>query len=93
MHGPDKGNYRNACEFTRIEAPSLITWKRYTQPLFEVVVIFEEVAPDRTTLIFKQLFDTAEACSKIKAFAVDKNEEMLDKLESELIKMSFVNKR
>lgn len=24
MHGPDKGNYNNECEFIRIESPSLI---------------------------------------------------------------------
>lgn len=88
MHGPDKGNYRNECEFITIEEPLLITWKRYTQPLFQVVVTFEEVAPDKTTVIFKQLFDTAETCSKIRLIAVDKNEEMLNRLENELIKMS-----
>jgi len=34
------------------------------------------------------LFDTAEECRKIKAFAVEKNEENFDRLEIELTKMT-----
>jgi uncharacterized protein YndB with AHSA1/START domain len=26
MHGPEKGNYPNDCEFIKIEKPSLIAW-------------------------------------------------------------------
>jgi uncharacterized protein YndB with AHSA1/START domain len=29
MHGPDKGNYVNECEFVKIEKPKLIAWKRH----------------------------------------------------------------
>lgn len=87
MHGPEKGNYVNECEFIKIEVPSLIAWKRYSKPLFQVVAIFEEVSIDETKLIFKMLFDTPEECGKIKPFAVDKNEENFDKLEKELAKL------
>lgn len=34
MHGPDKGNYVNECEFIIIIEPSLIAWKRFSQPIF-----------------------------------------------------------
>lgn len=88
MHGPDKGDYPNECEFIKIEAPSFIAWKRYSKPLFQVVATFEEIAADKTKVVFKQLFDTAEECGKIKVFAVDKNEENLDRLEDELRKMN-----
>lgn len=88
MHGPDKGNYPNECEFIKIEEPSLIAWKRYSKPLFQVVATFEEVSADETKIVFKMLFDSPEECSKIKAFAVDKNEENFDRLENELFKMS-----
>ena len=37
MHGPDKGNYHNECEFIKIEKPSLIAWKRHSKPLFQVL--------------------------------------------------------
>jgi uncharacterized protein YndB with AHSA1/START domain len=66
MHGPEKGNYVNSCEFTDLEFPSLIAWKRYTQPLFRVIVTFEELNPGQTKIIFRQIFGTAKECNKIK---------------------------
>ena len=88
MHGPDKGNYANECEFIKIEKPSLIAWKRHSQPIFQVVALFEELENNQTKLIFKMLFNTASECEKLKKFVVDKNEENFDKLETELSKMT-----
>ncbi|WP_276359187.1 SRPBCC domain-containing protein [Daejeonella sp. H1SJ63] len=87
MYGPDKGNYPNECEFIKIEKPSLIAWKRYSMPLFQVLATFEETDDNQTRLVFKMLFNSAEECRKVKAFAVDKNEENFDRLEIELTKM------
>lgn len=87
MHAPDKGNFVNECEFIKIEVPSIIAWKRYSKPLFQVVATFEAISAEKTKLVFKMLFDTAEDCGKIKPFAVDKNEENFDRLEAELAKM------
>ena len=87
MHGPDKGNYKNECEFLKIESPSLIAWKRHTQPYFKVLVTFEEITEFQTKIVFKMLFETAEECNKVKRFVVDKNEENFDKLENELASM------
>lgn len=89
MHGPDKGNYANECEFIKIDEPSLIAWKRHSKPLFQVLATFETVAENQTKLTFKMLFETAEECKKIKPFAVDKNEENFDRLETELSKMNL----
>ena len=90
MHGPDgKGNYPNEVEFIKIEKPSLIYWKRISQPLFNVVATFEEVAGNRTRVIFKQIFKTAKECNKVKPFVVEKNEENFDRLEIELTKMNL----
>ncbi len=88
MHGPDKGNYANECEFIEIEEPSLIAWKRYSKPIFQVVATFDVVENNKTKLVFKMLFDSAEECRKIKPFVVDKNEENFDKLETELQKLN-----
>jgi uncharacterized protein YndB with AHSA1/START domain len=88
MHGPDKGNYPNECEFIKIEKPALIAWKRFSKPIFQVVVTFEEVPTDKTKIVFKQIFNSANECSKVKVFAVDKNEENFDRLEMELAKMT-----
>ena len=87
MHGPEKGNYVNECEFVKIEKPSLIAWKRFSKPIFQVVATFEEVSNDKTKIVFKMLFNSAEECRKVKAFAVDKNEENFDRLEDELNRM------
>lgn len=87
MHGPDKGNYRNECEFVKIVAPALIAWRRHSQPLFKVLVTFNEVTSDQTKVVFRMIFDTPEECNKLKKFVVDKNEENFDKLENELAKM------
>lgn len=87
MHGPEKGNYPNECEFIKIEKPSLIAWKRHTKPLFQVLATFEELSHDKTKIVFKMLFDTIEQCNKLKPFVVDKNEENFDRLENELKSM------
>ncbi|GAB3894868.1 SRPBCC family protein [Larkinella knui] len=89
MHGPDKGNYANECEFTTIDEPSLIAWKRFSKPLFQVVATFEDVSDDQTKLVFKMLFNTADECRKVRPFAVDKNEENFDRLENELTQMAL----
>ena len=88
MHGPGKGNYPNECEFIAIDKPSLISWKRFSKPIFRVVVTFEEVPGNKTNIVFTQIFDSAGKCNKVRAFATDKNEENFDRLEMELRKMT-----
>ncbi|MEN9522968.1 MAG: hypothetical protein RL065_1345 [Bacteroidota bacterium] len=87
MHGPDKGNYANECEFIKIEEPNLIAWKRFSQPHFQVLATFEKLEANKTKLVFKMLFNTVAECQKLKPFVVDKNEENFDRLEIELLKM------
>ena len=87
MHGPEKGNYANECEFIKIEKPCIIAWKRYSKPIFQVVATFEEVSEEDTKIVFKMLFASTVECRKIKPFVVDKNEENFDRLENELAKM------
>src|SRR6186997_646468 len=60
MHGPDKGNYPNECEFIKIEKPKLIAWKRLSKPIFQVVATFEEVSSDKTKIVYKMLFNSEE---------------------------------
>jgi len=88
MHGPEKGNYQNECEFTVIEEPSLIMWKRISQPLFNVIANFNKVSERETEVIFRQVFDTVAECNKLRPYVEDKNEENMDKLEKELATMT-----
>ena len=87
MHGPDKGNYENACTFIKIEPNALIAWDRISKPLFQVVATFETIDNGFTLLTFKMLFYSAEDCEKLKPFVVGKNEENFDKLEIVLANM------
>jgi uncharacterized protein YndB with AHSA1/START domain len=87
MHGPEKGNYHNECEFIAIEKPKLIAWKRHSKPLFKVLATFDALPGNKTKLLFKMIFDSEEECNKLKPFVVDKNEENFDRLEAELSKM------
>lgn len=88
MHGPEKGHYLNECEFVKIERPRLLVWNRLSEPLFRVVVLFEEIAREKTKVTFRMQFDSVDACKKIKGLAGDKNEENFDRLENELQKMA-----
>ncbi|MFD0989743.1 SRPBCC family protein [Mariniflexile jejuense] len=84
MHGPDKGHYENEAVFTIVEPMRLIAWRRVSKPLFNMEVTFESISALETKIAFRMLFDTAEECNKIKAFAIPKNEENFDRLEKEL---------
>ena len=88
MRGPNKGNYSNECEFIKIDKPGLIAWNRFSKPIFQVVATFEEVSIYKTKIVFKQIFNSADKCKKVKAFAADKSEENFDRLETELAKMT-----
>ena len=88
MHGPERGNYHNQCEFIKIEKRAFIAWQRLSRPIFQVTAAFEQISGDQTKIVFKMLFNSADECRKVKAFAVDKNEENFDRLESELAKMA-----
>ena len=84
MHGPEKGHYENASVFKTVDPPRLITWTRITQPIFTMEVAFQSISGSKTSISFRMIFDTAEACEKIKRFAGPKNEENFDRLEREL---------
>lgn len=84
MHGPEKGNYENSSVFKSVEPLKLISWKRVSQPLFDMEVLFEAISDTKTKIVFRMIFETAEACEKIKRFAGPKNEENFDRLEKVL---------
>lgn len=85
MHGPEKGNYENASIFKTVEPLRSVSWRRISKPIFDMEVAFESLSDSKTRISFRMIFDTAEACTKIKPFAEPKNEENFDRLERELI--------
>lgn len=87
MHGPDKGNYENSSVFKIVKPNELVSWTRVSQPLFDMEIAFEKITDSKSQISFRMIFDTAEACNKIRPFAEPKNEENFDRLEIELGKM------
>ncbi|MBA4239402.1 MAG: ATPase [Sphingobacteriaceae bacterium] len=84
MHGPEKGNYENSSVFSTVEPLRKISWKRQSQPLFDMEVGFKKITDKSTEISFRMLFATTEECNKIKPFAASKNEENFDRLEKEI---------
>jgi uncharacterized protein YndB with AHSA1/START domain len=87
MHGPDKGHYSNECTFAVIREPELLVWDRQSKPIFQVEVVFDEISKNETRVTFKQKFETVDECDKLRKFVPEKNEENMDRLEHELMKM------
>lgn len=89
MHGPDRGNYVNECEFLIIEKNSVIAWKRISKPLFNILARFESMDEASTRNTFNMIFSSAAECAKLRPYVIDKNEENFDRLEKELLAMSL----
>jgi uncharacterized protein YndB with AHSA1/START domain len=87
MHGPEKGNYENSSVFKTVQPLKLISWKRVSQPLFDMEVAFKKFDDSKTEISFRMIFDSEGECEKIKNFAVPKNEENFDRLEQEIHRM------
>lgn len=91
MHGPDKGHYENEVEFTLIDPPQCIAWKRHSKPLFGIRANFTRVGNNKTRLDFNMIFDAVEECAKLRPYVVDKNEENFDRLEKVLDRMGEIS--
>lgn len=84
MHGPDKGNYENASEFTKVIPLNIISWHRITQPWFDMEIIFQDIDGNSSSITFRMIFDSAESCEKLRRFVEPNNEENFDRLEAML---------
>lgn len=84
MHGPEKGNYENSSVFEKVEPNKLVSWKRKSQPIFNMEIGFKKVDENKTEISFRMIFETSEECSKIRKFVEPSNEENFDRLEQEI---------
>ncbi len=87
MHGPDNKDYANESIFVVVDPPSKIILDHVCAPLFQLQATFEEAGANQTRITFIQIFESAELFEKIRDFIKGKNEENLDRLENELLKM------
>jgi uncharacterized protein YndB with AHSA1/START domain len=85
MHGPDGVDYQNKSVFVEVVSPERIVFDHVSGPHFQVVVTFAEQAA-KTKLTFRMRFESVAECDKVKAFAVEANEQNFDRLEAQLAK-------
>lgn len=83
MHGPNGGDYQNLSEFDEITAPERIVFRHVSPPTFRMTITFDDEG-GKTRFGFRQLFETAEDCAKVRRFAPTANEENFDRLEAVL---------
>ncbi len=85
MHGPEQGHYENAAVFTTVIPNQKVAWQRSSPPLFAMEIEFTALEAHQTQISFRMIFDSVEACEKIRKFVEPKNEENFDRLERLLI--------
>jgi uncharacterized protein YndB with AHSA1/START domain len=86
MHGPEGGDYKNKSVFTEVVPHQRIVFQHVSGPRFQVTATFAEQG-GKTRLTFQMLFETAAECDKVKVYAVEANEQNLDRLEAQLFRM------
>ncbi|MBX3720693.1 MAG: SRPBCC family protein [Turneriella sp.] len=87
MHGPDGTDFENLCVFEEIVAPErVVLYHLETVHKFRLSGIFTKT-DNGTHVEFRQVFESAEECQRIRSFVTDANEQNLDRLEAVLQKL------
>jgi uncharacterized protein YndB with AHSA1/START domain len=86
MHGPDGASYQNKSMFVEVVKPEHIVLEHMSGPQFQLTIAFAEQR-GKTRITWRMLFESAAECDRIKRFAVEANEQNLDRLKAELVKM------
>lgn len=79
MHGPDGRDYDNVSRFLDITPPERIVVEHVSAPHFVLTVTLAD-EDGRTRVDWRGEFDTATICAQIAKFAVEANEQNLDRL-------------
>jgi uncharacterized protein YndB with AHSA1/START domain len=86
MHGPNGMDFKNHNVFVEITKPDLIVMDHLEEPKFRITAIFEDMG-EKTKMTFRQTFETAEACERVKPYAVPGAQQTFDKLAEHLATM------
>jgi uncharacterized protein YndB with AHSA1/START domain len=86
MHSPDGADYQNESVFVEIAPPERIVFRHVSGPQFQMTITLAE-HPSGTTLTWRMHFDSVAECDRVKRFAVQANEQNLDRLEAQLATM------
>jgi uncharacterized protein YndB with AHSA1/START domain len=79
MHGPDGHDYPNEARFAELTAPSRFVVEHVSGPHF-VLTLTLTAADGGKRLHWRQEFDSPEVCAQVAKFAVEANEQNLDRL-------------
>ncbi len=89
MHGPNGIDYPNESRFVEIVEPSRLVLDHVVAPLFWAVIELEDRG-DQTLISWRQIFESAAVCAKVKVYAEPANEENFDRLEARLNTMTQI---
>lgn len=79
MHRPDRSNYPDESVFIEVAPPERVDFRHVSGPQFAMTITF--VAQGAKTVVgWRQLFNTAAERQRIAEFAVEANEQNLDRL-------------
>ena len=84
MHGPDGKDYKNHSVFREVVRPARIVFEHQSAPNFVMTLNFDAAPDGKTRIGWTQRFHTPQERDRIARFAVDANEQNLDRLAAEL---------
>ena len=86
MQGPDGVNHANESVFVEVVAPHRVVFEHLSGHHFKMTITFTAQG-DQTLVGWRQLFDTAAERQRIAEFVIPANEQNLDRLAAEVLKV------
>jgi uncharacterized protein YndB with AHSA1/START domain len=87
LHGPDGADYPNENLFTDIVAPERVVLEHLSDTHHFLMTITLAADGARTRVGWRQVFDTAEEKQRIAGFVTPANEQNLDRLTAEVLRI------
>ncbi len=88
LHAPDGANYPNENQFADIVAPHRVVVEHLGAPHHFVLTITLTAQGTRTLVGWQQVFDTADEKQRVAGFVAPANEQNLDRLAAEALRVS-----
>ena len=79
MHAPNGGDFPNESVFVEVVEPELVVIRHDSAPQFELTITFA-AEDDKTLVGWRQVFQTADERDRVARFALEANEQNLDRL-------------
>jgi len=86
MHGPDGKKYPSENAFAEVEPPTRVVVQHVSEPKYRLTITLAPSAGG-TTVSWAQTFESAEIASRIEHIVVPANDQNLERLSSEVLRM------